>query len=115
MHTEENQSKGRKSKPGEQVAYNKAMHCNMQLFEDEAGEYYAVVDRMEQATLVRGEYYPIGNRLHYPKIWGRRYAATKLVQHIIEDKRKIIEDAKREIEKLERCQAKIDSWDINDM
>ena len=106
--------RGKKVQPGEQVANNKAMHCNMQLFENAAGEYYAVVDRMEQPTIVRGEYHPIGNRFHYPKQWGRKYAAVKLVQSKIEVQKQIIEGAKLELEKLERCLEGINHWSDTD-
>ena len=116
MHTNENQSKGRGKKvgPGEQIAYNKAMHCNMQLFENAAGEYYAVVDRMEQPTLVRGEYIPIGNRFHYPKRWGRKYAATILLEHKIKVQQDIIQTAQAELSKLQRCLEGIKDWSETD-
>ena len=119
MHTENEQSKrgpgrGKKVGPGEQIANNKTMHCNMQLFENEAGEYYAVVDRMEQPTLVRGEYHPIGNRFHYPKQWGRKYAATKLIEHKIEVQKDIIATAQTELGKLERCLESIQHWSDTD-
>ena len=116
MHTEEKRNKrGRKVAPGEQIAYNKTYHCNMQLFEDESGEYYPVVDRMEQPTLVRGEYLPIGNRFHYPKVWGRKYAATKLLEHIMTDRRRQIEIAQTELEKLQRCMDKVRGWSDTDL
>jgi hypothetical protein len=105
---------GRKAKPGEQIAYNKTLHCNMQLFENEAGEYYPVVDRMDLPTLVRGEYHPIGNRLHYPKQWGRKYAATKLLEHKIEVQRNILATAQLELAKLERCLDSIQGWSDTD-
>lgn len=116
MHTEKEQSKalGRKAKPGEQIAYNKAMHCNMQLFENAEGEYYPVVDRMEQATLVRGEYHPIGNRFHYPKVWGRKYAATTLLEHKIKVQQDIISTAQAELSKLQRCLDSIKDWSETD-
>jgi len=71
--------RGKKVGPGEQVASNKAMHCNMQLFENPDGEYYPVVEKMERPALVRGEYHPIGNRFNYPKQWGKKYAAKVLL------------------------------------
>lgn len=113
MHTNENRNK-RKGIPGQQVQDNKAMHCNMQLFENEAGEYYPVVDRMEQPTLVRGEYIPIGNRFHYPKRWGRKYAAVKLIEHKIEIEKNIIASAESELEKLKRCLDAIGDWSDTD-
>ena len=75
MHTENEQNNkarpyaNRHLRPGEQVASNRAMHCNMRLFENSEGEYDAVVDRIEAPTLIRGEYIPIGSNFHYPKVW----------------------------------------------
>ena len=109
MHTENEQNK-----KGVQVANNKALHCNMQLFENAEGEYYCVVDRSIIPTLIRGEYHPIGKNFHYPKKWGRKAAATVLVEHIIEDKKKIIQDAEIEIQKLERCLAEVQKWSDTD-
>ena len=116
VHTNEKQSKhwGKKVQPGEQVANNKAMHCNMQLFENEQGEYYPVVDRMEQPTLVRGEYHPIGNRFHYPKQWGRKYAATILLEHKIKVQQDILHTAGIELAKLEKCLSSVKDWSDTD-
>lgn len=121
MHTENEQSKpqrkpgrGKRVSPGEQVASNKAMHCNMQLFEDAQGEYYPVVDRMDAPTLVRGEYLPIGNRFHYPKQWGRKYAATYLLEHKIRVQQQIIQTAELELSKLQRCLDSIKDWSDSD-
>lgn len=119
MHTENEKPKrktgaGPRVKPGQQIASNTAMHCNMRLFENEAGEYYAVVDRIEKPTLVRGEYIPIGNLFHYPKQWGRKYAATHLVKYIMADREKQILNAQKELEKLQRCLNTIEGWPEGD-
>ena len=117
MHTENESNyipKGRKAKPGEQVAYNRTMHGTIQLFENEAGEYYPVVDWDDKVKLVRGEYYPIGNRMQFPKVWGRKYASTTLLNHILEDKRKQLADAQREIAKLEACLSNVKEWPEQD-
>ena len=107
--------RGKKVQPGEQVATNRSMHCNMYLVDDGNGGYDAVVQRVDNPTLVRGEYYPIGNKFHYPKKWGRKYAATKLVEYIIADKRKQIELAERELSKLQKCMDKVSQWDDTDV
>jgi len=122
VHTNEEQNKpvrkvgnpGRKVAPGEQIAYNKTLHCNMQLFENELGEYYAVVDRLDQPTLVRGEYHPIGNRFHYPKQWGRKYAATILLEHKIKVQQDILNTASAELSKLQKCLEGIKDWPERD-
>ena len=86
----------------------------MQLFENELGEYYPVVDRMEQPTLVRGEYHPIGNRFHYPKMWGRKYAAKVLLEHKIKVQEDILAAAQTELGKLQRCLESIKDWSETD-
>ena len=112
MHTnEENKSgRGKQVQPGEQIAYNKTMHGNIQLYENESGEYYPVVDWDEQPKLVRGEYIPIGNRIQFPKLWGRRYASILLLEHKIEQNKRIIADAERELAKLESCLSNVKEW-----
>ena len=118
LTNEENKSKpGKKNqniKPGQQVASNRAMHCNMRLVENEDGEYDAVVDRMDNISLIRGEYIPIGVNFHYPKVWGRKYAATKLLEHIIQDRKRQIELAEKELSKLQRCMDKVNGWNEGD-
>ena len=120
MHTEETKNNPtgdrskRMGKPGQQVAVNRTFHCDMQMVENGEGEYDCVVTRTEYPALIRGEYYPIGKNFHYPKAWGRKWAATKLLEYIMADKRKQIEDAQRELEKLQRCQDKVDLWSDTD-
>ena len=107
MHTNEEPNK---PAPG-QIAYNRAEHCTMQLFENEAGEYYPVMDCQGKHTLIRGEYHPIGNRFQYPKKWGRKVAATILLEHKIKVQRDTIEAAQKELAKLERCLSDVQGWD----
>jgi len=86
----------------------------MQLFENSEGEYYAVVDRMDKPTLVRGEYLPLGNRFQYPKQWGRKYAAKFLLEHKIKVQQDIISTAEVELSKLQRCLDSIKDWSDSD-
>ena len=115
MHTNENQNKKdttvRMGKPGEQVAVNRTMHNNMVLHENESGEYYPVCQRIETPSLIRSEYIPIGSRLQYPNKWGRKRAATHLLEFKIADAKKQIADAQTELEKLERCLSAVQGWD----
>ncbi len=113
MHTNE-ENKRKKVQPGQQVAVNRTMHGNIFLYENEQGEYYPVVEWDDNHKLVRGEYHPIGNRMHFPKVWGRKYAATTLLNRIIEDKQKQIEDATKELEKLNRCLSQVNEWPEQD-
>ena len=107
MHTEENQNK---PAPG-QIAWNKAAHSTCELFENESGEYYPVCQRIETPSLIRSEYIPIGSRLQYPNKWGRKRAATHLLEFKIADAKKQIADAQTELEKLERCLSAVQRWD----
>ena len=96
---------------GEQIANNRCEHCNVVLHENEAGEYYPVINRMEKHTLIRGEYHPIGSRFQYPRNWGKKKGATILLEHRIEDVRKQIEDAQLDLDKLQACLEKVQQWD----
>ena len=95
---------------GEQIAYNKCEHCNIELHTNDAGEYYPVINRMDKFTLIRGEYIPIGNRFQYPRNWGKRKGATILLEHRIADKERVLADAQRELEKLTACLEKVSEW-----
>jgi hypothetical protein len=114
VHTENEQNNTPKRKgkyaPGEQVASNKTVHQVTFLHQDEDGEYHPVTEKSEYFTLVRGSYYPMGNRFQYPKHWGKKYGATKLIEYILNDKKKQIEDAQLEIQKLERCLSRVQQW-----
>ena len=99
---------------GEQIANNRAMHGNIQLFENEAGEYYPVVDWDSEMKLVRGEYHPIGNRLQFPKKWGRKDGATILLEHKIQQAKRTILDAQTDLAKLERCMSAVKEWPDKD-
>jgi len=96
---------------GEQIANNRAEHCNIELHTNELGEYYPVVNRMEKHTLIRGEYIPIGNHFQYPKNWGKRKGAITLLEHRIRDKQKQLIEAESEIAKLTACLDKVKEWD----
>jgi hypothetical protein len=95
---------------GEQIAYNKCEHCNIELHTNDAGEYYPVINRMDKFTLIRGEYIPIGNRFQYPRNWGKRKGATILLEHRIADKERVLADTQRELEKLTACLEKVSEW-----
>ena len=99
---------------GEQVANNKCEHCNVELFTNDAGEYYPVVNRLEKWTLIRGEYHPIGNRFQYPRNWGKRKGAITLLEHRIEDKQKQLDEVVSELAKLSACLDKVKEWDENE-
>ena len=96
---------------GEQIANNRCEHCNIQLHTNESGQYYPVINRMDKHTLMRGEYIPIGNHLQYPRNWGKQKGATVLLETRIQDKRKQLEEAQLELDKLTACLDKVKHWD----
>ena len=96
---------------GEQVAYNKCEHCNIELHTNDAGEYYPVVNRLDKFTLIRGEYHPIGNHFQYPRNWGKKKGTTILLETRIADKIRVLEDTQRELSKLQACLEKVQEWD----
>ena len=95
---------------GEQIANNRTMHGNIQLYENESGEYYPVVEWDDTPKLVRGEYHPIGNRFNYPKQWGKKYAAKVLLENKIAVQQDILYKAEVELSKLQRCLESIQQW-----
>ena len=97
---------------GEQVANNKGFHCNVELHVNQQGEYYPVTNCPEKWSLIRGEYKPFGNTLQYPKKWGRKKGAQHLLESKIEDQKRIIEDATKELEMLTACLDKVNEWPV---
>ena len=95
---------------GEQIANNRTMHGNIQLHENESGEYYPVVEWDEVPKLVRGEYIPIGNKIQFPKKWGRKRGALELLNFRIADKERVLADATKELELLTACRDKVREW-----
>ena len=95
---------------GEQIATNTTMHSNVELFENESGEYYAVTINDELPKLIRGTYYPLGNKLQFPKKWGRKEGATILLEHKIAEQKRILADAEIELAKLSRCLEVVQQW-----
>ena len=99
---------------GEQVAYNKCEHCNIELHTNDSGEYYPVINRLDKFTLIRGEYYPVGNHFQYPRNWGKRKGAMVLLEHRIRDKQAQLDEAVSELAKLSQCLEKVKEWDENE-
>ena len=78
---------------GEQIATNTTMHSNVELFTNESGEYH-----------------PLGNKLQFPKKWGRKEGATILLEHKIAEQKKILEGAEIELAKLSKCLEDVTGW-----
>ncbi len=85
---------------GQQVANNRTLHHVMELFTDENGDWYLVSQPQSRPALIKGEYLPIGNKLVYPKKWGRRKAAEVLLNHLVTDTEAVISDSTTRLAKL---------------
>lgn len=97
---------------GQQVAFNKAIHITAEVWEDDNGDYYVTNIEDNHFKLIRGEYRPIGNRMFYPKGWGKKKGSLTLLDHLIEDDEKVLERAAKRLEKLKRCKEKIEKeWE----
>jgi hypothetical protein len=93
---------------GEQVANNREMQEVMYLHED-GGKWY-ILSEPKSPGLVKKEYIPMGNRLVYPKKWGRKKAAEVLLQHMISDNEKICQTAKERLEVLYKLKEETETW-----
>ena len=94
---------------GQQVANNREMQEVMYLHQDK-GKWY-ILSEPKSPGLVKKEYLPIGNRLVYPKKWGRKKAAELLLGHLISENKKICEVANERLEYLQALSDEVVSWD----
>ena len=72
---------------GEQVANNKEQQMVMFLKLDK--EKWYLLSEPKSPGLVKKDYYPIGNRLVYPKKWGRDKAVEVFLNYHIDDNKQI--------------------------
>lgn len=93
---------------GEQVANNREMQEVMYLHHNE-GKWY-ILSEPKSPGLVKKEYIPMGNRLVYPKKWGRKKAAEVLLSHLIDDNEKICQTAKERLEVLYKLKEETGAW-----
>ena len=93
---------------GNQVANNREMQEVMFLHEEE-GKWY-ILSEPKSPGLIKKEYLPIGNRLVYPKKWGRKKAAEVLLNHLISENEKICEVAQGRLEYLNNLKVEVDTW-----
>lgn len=94
---------------GEQVANNREMQEVMYLRQDK-GKWY-ILSEPKSPGLVKKEYLPIGNRLVYPKKWGRKRAAEVLLQALISDSEKVCEKANERLSYLRTLSEEVKEWD----
>jgi len=93
---------------GEQVANNKEQQMVMFLKLDK-GKWY-ILSEPKSPGLVKKEYLPIGNRLVYPKKWGRKKAANVLLSYLIRDNELMKEQAEERLEYLNNLNKDISDW-----
>jgi len=93
---------------GSQVANNREMQEVMFLHE-EGGKWY-ILSEPKSPGLIKKEYLPIGNRLVYPKKWGRKKAAEVLLNHLISENEKICEAAQERLTYLNELKEGVDGW-----
>ena len=93
---------------GEQVANNREMQMVMYLNFDK-GKWY-ILSEPKSPGLVKKEYLPIGNRLVYPKKWGRKQAAEVLLGFQIDEVEKILDVTLDRLEYLKELKKDVDTW-----
>mgnify|MGYP001051853044 CR=1 FL=1 len=93
---------------GEQVANNREAQEVMYLHQDN-GKWY-ILSEPKSPGLVKGEYLPMGNRLVYPKKWGRKKAAEVLLNHLIKDNELIKELAEERLVYLNNLSNEVNDW-----
>lgn len=88
------------------------MHLVAQLYtNDKTGEYYVVTNpHSDEPTSIRKYYLPIGPKLIYPKRWGRKQGALELLKAKIEDQKRILHNANKELSKLQACEVETLKW-----
>ena len=94
---------------GEQVANNREMQEVMYLHHKD-GKWY-ILSEPKSPGLVKKEYLPIGNRLVYPKKWGRKKAAEVLLNALISDSEKVCEKANERLSYLRTLNDEVKEWD----
>jgi hypothetical protein len=94
---------------GEQVANNRETQEVMYLHE-EKGKWY-ILSEPKSPGLVKKEYVPMGNRLVYPKKWGRKKAAEVLLSYLISDNEEICRKANERLKYLYTLKEDVTKWE----
>lgn len=93
-----------------EMRYNKTLHL-VATIEEIDGVLHVVSQPQFKESLKKGEYLPIGNRLVFPKKWGRKAGAKLLLDHTIADKEKILQQTIERLERLKECRSRVEEWD----
>ena len=81
----------------------------MMYLHEKDGVWY-ILSEPKSPGLVKKEYIPMGNRLVYPKKWGRTKAAEVLLSSLIEDNERICQVAKEKLEILVKLKDEVKDW-----
>jgi len=73
------------------------------------GKWY-ILSEPKSPGLVKKEYLPIGNRLVYPKKWGRKKAAEVLLKLLITDSEKVKNLACDRLDYLKELEKQVEEW-----
>ena len=93
------------------ISKTRTMHLIGEIHRDVNGDYYVVTTpHAIYPTPIRKEYLAIGHRLIYPKVWGRKKGALELLNQKKADQIRIIERAKAEIDRLDKCIEQTEGW-----
>tara|TARA_B110000503_G_C7005366_1_gene353338 strand:- start:305 stop:601 length:297 start_codon:yes stop_codon:yes gene_type:complete len=95
-------------KMGKQVANNKEMQEVMYLRFDK-GKWY-ILSEPKSLGLVKKDYLPIGNRLVYPKKWGRKKAAEVLLGALISDSEGVLTITNERLAYLNKLKEEVIEW-----
>jgi len=69
-----------------------------------------ILSEPKSSGLVKKEYIPIGNRLVYPKKWGRKKAAEVLLKSLIDDNERTKSQAEERLEYLYKLNKEVEDW-----
>jgi hypothetical protein len=94
---------------GQQVAFNKDIHITAEVWEDDNGDYYVTNIEDNHLKLIRTVYYPIGNRMYYPKKWGKKKGTLTLLEYLIDSDERILAKTIERLEKLKKCKSTVET------
>lgn len=92
---------------GKQVAENTEIQETVRLIEV-SGSYFIKRSKKPNRGLIKREYITSGNLLIYPKEWGNIKGSLKLIDDILEDEHKIIEQKQKKVEQLVQMKSQIE-------
>ena len=78
---------------------------------NDEGDYYVTNIRDNHMKLIRGKYYPIGNKMYYPQTWGKKRGSLQLLDNLIESDEILLQKTITRLEKLKKCRETVNEWD----